>query len=110
MLENRRDEEATQRANFHDPRSYISFAGHYYLEGRLDKVEMREKIYDRAHGFCQLCGKRAGWFRGEWHHAQDTRGGRRCDGLCCGRWLLQRLSQNRKTEDRRLIYGSGSQE
>jgi len=87
MLENQRDNVATRLAKFHHRDSYISFAGHVYLTGKIDHERMRYKLYVRADGHCEGCNEIAGWTTGEWHHAEDTRGGRRCDGLCCAMWL-----------------------
>jgi hypothetical protein len=87
MLANQRDRVATRRARFAHPESYISFAGHTYLAGKMDHERMRYKLFLRAGGHCEACNVLVGWKVGEWHHAQDTRGGRRCDGLECSMWL-----------------------
>jgi len=88
VLENRRDPEATAKAKFHSVKSFISFRGHVYLYGLQDHLNMRQRIYERAKGMCQVCPKPhfVDWDAGHWHHAQKTFGGKRCDGLCCGVW------------------------
>jgi len=91
MLKNQPDKERTALANFHSKRSYVSWAKHVYLYGELDHAEMRMKIYERAKGMCEVCPVPhfVDWNDGEWSHEQKTYGGKRCDGLCCGKWACK---------------------
>lgn len=72
----RRDPEATAKAEFNDPRSYISFDGHQYLFG-LDATLMRDKICERDKAKCHYCGVSVGWAYGELHHLVGGRGRQR---------------------------------
>jgi len=90
VIENQRDPAATRAAQFASKESYVSWRGHVYLYGQVDHEFMRLRLFRRSHGRCEHCGKPTGWKIGEWHHAQDTRGGRRCDGLCCAMWLCEK--------------------
>jgi hypothetical protein len=91
MLENRRDKEATKAAGFASKKSYVSFAGHQYLYGLADHARRRVEVWEQANGMCQTCKKphKVPLHLGEWHHAQKTYGGRRCDGLCCAQWSCE---------------------
>ncbi len=98
------DREATAKRGFTDPRSFVHQNGHIFVYGMADHEMMRAEIFERAGGVisryadgriwrivganCQLCpiSHPVGWFEGEWHHAQKTYGGRRCDGPCCGKF------------------------
>lgn len=107
MLENRRDEAATKAAGFHSKKSFISFAGHQYLYGLEDHTMRRVQIFTRAGAICEGCKipHYVNWDIGEWHHTQKTKGGRRCDGMCCGIWVCK--DWHEKHHGRRTRFGEG---
>ena len=88
FVNNGRDEEATEKAEFYSAKSYVTFSGHVRLYGEVDHGMMRRRIYDRAKGMCELCPVPhfVDWDAGEWIHPADSKGGKRCDGLCCCKW------------------------
>lgn len=88
MLINQRDPQATVAAKFHSHRSYVTFKGHVHLYGLQDHLNMRQRIYERAKGMCEVCPTPhpVDWDAGEWSHEQKSFGGKRCDGMCCGKW------------------------
>lgn len=76
-LENQPDRERTAAAyesgEFRDKkkRSYVSNAGHYYLEGE-DVGKRRHEIYERDGGRCQKCGR---WLVEEYAQLSHKKGG-----------------------------------
>jgi len=107
VLENRRDEATTKAWGFHSKKSFISFAGHVYLYGIKDHAVMRNDLWERSNGMCEGCHPSHfldvdTW---QWHHAQKTLGGRRCDGLCCA--LAVCPSWHEKHHNRSVRFGEG---
>jgi 5-methylcytosine-specific restriction endonuclease McrA len=61
------DKEATDASGFDDPRSYVQRGGQWILFG-ADMTRMRQKVYNKHHGFCALCGAYASFTEGELDH------------------------------------------
>ena len=111
MIENRPDPDATRARGFHNRKSFVSIAGHEYLDGEVDHALRRAEIYRAAGGevdivldakgkhvleardirpaTCQGCQKphRVTWRSGEWDHRHGGNGPSRCDCPHNGRYV-----------------------
>jgi hypothetical protein len=81
----KRNEAATVKRNFEDPRSYVSLdePPHLILFGK-DKEAQRQIIFATRDGICQIQGEhclgRIDFYSGEWHHVSNAHNQfRRCD-------------------------------
>ena len=81
MIENQRDEQRTLELRklgiFEDRRSWISFAGHVYLQG-YDRSRLRALVREDADGICYVCKNKAR-FDGDMDHIEGGLGPQRCD-------------------------------
>lgn len=88
MLENHKDKIATKLARkakeIHAP-SWISFAGHLYLEDATDKRKARDAVMEREKLICALCRKYCSASDGDVDHIKSGRPLVRC--WCYGRTL-----------------------
>lgn len=83
------DPEATERAGFKDPRSYVGMpppSGRFhpgtdhacvYLFGKEDVGARRDEIRKKNEGLCEYCGRLC-WWSGELHHRVGGNGAQRC--------------------------------
>lgn len=80
MIENKKDREATKAARkageIHAP-SWISYAGHVYLEGR-DCGELRARVMHDAVNKCYICGEYCPSWDGDLEHFKSGRPVVRC--------------------------------
>ncbi len=76
------DKDATRAARrvhrFESYESWLSFAGHQYLEGS-DKNELRLKVMKDAKFTCAICGETCLPFDGDLEHIHGKRPLARCD-------------------------------
>jgi len=76
-LEHTRDDVATAAKGYIDPRSYVSYDGHEYLEGK-DVGVRREEIWKRDGRRCVRCGEMVSLKTMELDHKQGGLGPQRC--------------------------------
>jgi hypothetical protein len=102
MIENKKDPEATRLARkageIHAP-SWISFAGHVYLENSADKQALRLTVMACHRCVCAICKEYCGWFDGDLDH---IRGGRKFARCWC---FLRRLSDGTKCTNVQWVHG-----
>jgi hypothetical protein len=105
VIENKPDREATKAARkareIHSP-SWISYAGHVYLESALDKKALRDQVMRQAKYICALCGEYCPSWDGDLDHIKSGRPVVRCwcffrplpDGTICtnARWVHSMFS------------------
>lgn len=94
MIENQKDKEATKAARkakeIHAP-SWISIAGHVYLENPVDTHALREVVIHTARSKCAICGEYCPPWDGDVDHVKSGRPFQRCwchfrplaDGTIC---------------------------